>query len=424
MRQRRKRVALLHTTTGYEADDFIAAAGRLDIDVVLGNNHCAKLGDAWGDGALALKFRQPDKAAAALVAHGHEHGLDAIVAIGDQPLLVGALAASELGLPCNAPKAVAACRDKVVSRTRLRNAGLPVPWFERFSKDADPRDFAERVPYPCVVKPLGLSASRGVMRADDAPSFVTTFERLRTLLSTADVQVERNEVHDWVLVEAFIPGAEVALEGLLDNGRLRVLALFDKPDPLDGPTFEETIYVTPSRHPETVQQAIVTACEEAARALGLEHGPIHAELRLSPSGPMLLEIAARSIGGLCSRVLRFGLGMSLEEIILRHALGMPLTESAREEKAAAVMMIPVPRAGSFRGCSGVEQARAVLGVDDVVITAKIGQQLQPLPEGSTYVGFIFARGDTPAMAEAAVRDAFAELRFDITPELSLVEAAG
>ena len=216
-------------------------------------------------------------------------------------------------------------------------------------------------------------------------------------------------------MERFIPGVEVALEGLLNHGELNTLALFDKPDPLDGPFFEETIYVTPSRLPAETQRAIQVCAARAATALGLRDGPVHAELRLDAEGPLMLEIAARSIGGLCSRTLRFGTGLTLEEIILRHALGLPIESLEREGRAAGVMMIPIPRAGTLEGVEGLDEARAVPLIEDLTISAHTGEELVPLPEGHRYLGFIFSRADTPAQAEAALRQAHACLSFVIRP---------
>ena len=221
-----------------------------------------------------------------------------------------------------------------------------------------------------------------------------------------------------MLVEDYIPGAEVALEGLLDDGRLRTLALFDKPDPLDGPYFEETLYVTPSRLPAEAQAAIERAAAAAAASLGLRQGPIHAELRWNEGGAFLIEVAARSIGGLCSRTLRFGTDMSLEELILRQALGLPI-DAARQGRAGGVMMIPIPAAGHLRRVEGVDAAAAVPGVETVEITARMNHPLIPLPEGDSYLGFIFARGETPAEVEAALRAAHARLAFEIVPEMRM-----
>src|SRR4029453_15818547 len=254
--------------------------------------------------------------------------------------------------------------------------------------------------------------SRGVIRADSAAEFVKAWQRLSAILAEAEVQA-LGEGAGKILVEDFVPGVEVALEGMLTDGCLTTLALFDKPDPLDGPFFEETIYVTPSRLPESAQKAIADCAAQAARALGLTYGPVHVELRLNERGPWLIELAARSIGGLCSRTLSFGTGMSLEEIILRHALGMPIASLERDRRAAGVMMIPIPGAGVLEEVEGLDAARAVPPVEDVVSALPKGQEVVPLPEGSPYLGFIFSRAETPAAAEAALREAHRHLRFVI-----------
>jgi biotin carboxylase len=297
-------------------------------------------------------------------------------------------------------------------RQCLAAAGVPVPRFRRIALDEPPLRASRGVEYPCVLKPLALSASRGVIRANNADQFIAAFQRIQALLQRDDVSVAGDAAR-YLLAEQYVPGLEVALEGLLTKGDLHTLALFDKPDPLEGPFFEETIYVTPSRLPATVQDAIRKASAAACSALGLTEGPVHAELRLNDDGPWVLEVAARSIGGLCSRTLRFGTGLTLEEIILRHALNWPIASLEREQRAAGVMMIPIPRAGRLDGVRGVDDAKAVRHVDDVVISAHAGQTLVPLPEGWQYLGFIFARADAPADVEDALRIAHAQLRFDI-----------
>jgi biotin carboxylase len=309
---------------------------------------------------------------------------------------------------------VEAARDKFLQRGALRASGVPVPDFALHDLMLDPSSLAAGATYPCVLKPLRLAASRGVIRADDAAQFTAAFARIRRLLDGADVP-DCGPAGRQVLVEAFVPGVEVALEGLLDKGRLHVLALFDKPDPLDGPFFEETIYVTPSRLPEDAQHALADVAEDAAHAIGLTDGPVHAELRWNARGAWLIELAARPIGGRCSAAIRFGTDVTLEEVVLRHALGLPLPSLAREARAAGVMMIPVPgQGGVVRGVKGVDRARAVPGVDDVVITAT-GQKLVPWPEGSRYPGFIFARGARPEDVELALRAAHRQLEWELEP---------
>jgi biotin carboxylase len=289
---------------------------------------------------------------------------------------------------------------------------VPVPRFQLVELSDDPARAAQKVEYPCVLKPLMLSASRGVIRANDPREFIAAFERIAAILAEPDA-APPDGAHRALLVEEFVPGREIALEGLLVGGSLHVLAIFDKPDPLDGPFFEETIYVTPSRLPAATQARVAAVTRDACSALGLTEGPIHAELRVNERGPFVLEVAARSIGGLCARTLTFGTGLSLEDLILCHALGRPLESLERERRAAGVMMIPIPRAGCLVSVSGVEEARAVGAVEDVVITMHPGQEVIPLPEGWQYLGFIFARAETPAAVEGALREAHARLRFDI-----------
>jgi biotin carboxylase len=274
----------------------------------------------------------------------------------------------------------------------------------RYFEAAGPED-AACAPYPCVLKPLGLSASRGVIRAGDPGEFRAAYERIRRM---GEHRVQ---------VESYIPGREFAVEGLVTGGRLQVLAIFDKPDPMEGPYFEETIYTTPSRLPAEVQGELIAAVEEAVTALGLRHGPVHAELRHNQDGAWMLEAHARPIGGLCARALRFDAGMPLEELIVRHALGEDVRGVRREERAAGVMMIPIPRDGLYRSAEGVEAAAAVTGIEEVVLTAKEGQRLVPLPEGAAYLGFLFARAQTPEAVEMALRRSHAELRFEIATVL-------
>lgn len=416
----RKRLLLLCATTGYQTRAFVEAAARLGLEVVFGTDRCQVLEDPWQDGALPLRFENARESAAQIVDYARKNRLDAIVALGDRPTPTAAWACQELGLVHNLPEAAEACRDKYQSRQRLHAAGLRVPTFARFQLDDNPQAAASRVEFPCVLKPLALAASRGVIRADTPEQFVSAFERIRSLLRSPDVQVLREETSNFIQGERFIPGREVAVEALLERGRLKVLALFDKPDPLEGPLFEETLYVTPSRLGADAQEQIFAAVAQAANALGLCQGPLHAELRLNAEGPWILEVAARSIGGLCSRALRFDSGMSLEELIIRQALGMDVSGISRESNAAGVMMIPIPQAGIYERVDGLEAARQTPHIEDIVITAKLEQKLVPLPEGSSYLGFIFARGATPQFVEDVLRKAHAQLRFVIRATLPVV----
>ena len=422
----RDRVLLLMPTTTYRAEDFLEAARRMDVEVAIASDRCEVLAvdsPEAARGALPLRFEDPDAAARAIVEAARARPFAAVVPVDDATTVIAAKASEALGLKHNPIEAVLAARDKRRLRRALAAAGLPCPRFRVFPIAVDPHAAALEVShYPVVLKPAALSASQGVIRADDPAGFAAAFERIARLLRTPEIAVRRDPALEWIIAEEYIPGAEVALEGMLRGGELRVLALFDKPDPLEGPFFEETIYVTPSRLEAADQAALAGAAASAARALGLREGPIHAELRLNARGPWLIEIAARSIGGLCSRTLRFGAGVSLEELILAHALGRdaPL-ESERERRPAGVMMIPIPRAGLLRGVSGIDEARAVPGIEAVTITQKVGTGVVPLPEGAGYLGFIFARAETPAAVEAALREAHRRLRFQIAASLSAVD---
>ena len=408
------RLLLLIPTTSYRVADFMAAARRLDVEVVVGSNERPVLEQYAAGRTVTLDFTDLDRGAGQIAAFAHDHPLTAILGVDDETTLLAATASERLGLAHNTPESVAATRDKYRFRSALANAGPPAPTFQQFDLDDDPAQAAKGAPYPCVLKPVALAASRGVIRADDEAGFVVAFERIARILREPDV-AGFGEANQRILVESFIPGAEVALEGLLIRGRLRVLALFDKPDPLDGPFFEETIFVTPSRLPATVQERIAATVEQAIAALGLRDGPIHAELRVNANGVWPIEVAARSIGGLCSRVLRFGAGASLEELILGHALGRPLASLEREPRPAGVMMIPTPLAGTLRAVRGLDEARAVAGVDEATISIPLGHPVAPPPEGTRYLGFIFAHGDTPEAAEASLREAHGRLTFDIEP---------
>jgi biotin carboxylase len=407
------RLLLLLPTRTYRTEAFVDAAHTLGVDLVCASERPSTLETLSPDSLLTLDFDDPDAAARSVADWSRRRPLDAVVGVDDLTATVAAAIAERLGLRTSPVAAVAAARNKHEMRQCLAAAGVPVPRFRRIPLTDDPFTAARGVGFPCVLKPLSLSASRGVIRANTIDQFITAFRRIAALLGRDDVTVSGDAAR-FLLAEQYIPGLEVALEGLLVKGTLHTLALFDKPDPLEGPYFEETIYVTPSRLPEAVQRRIVTVTAQACAGLGLNEGPVHAELRVNDDGPWIIEVAPRSIGGLCSRTLRFGTGMSLEELILRHALGWPIDSLDRERRPAGVMMIPIPRAGRLEKVHGRELAVRVEGIEEVAITAHIGQELIPLPEGWQYLGFIFARADTPDAVEKALREAHAHLRFDIT----------
>jgi biotin carboxylase len=429
------RILILAATTGYQTRSFGDAAERLGVELVFATDRCHLLEDPWQDRAIAIKFHDEDASVAAVLETAGAHPIDGVLAVGDRPTVIAARVAAALGLPWHPIKGATAARHKRLTRERLRAAGLPVPWWVQTSVASQPstvNDLLAKVEgpvFPCVVKPVSLSGSRGVMRADDFESLAAAFERLRVLMRSPEVRAERDAAHEVALVEGFIPGREYAVEGLMHHGRLQVLAIFDKPEPLDGPFFEETIYVTPSSASEVDQARIVEGVTRAVQAIGLYHGPIHAECRVNTGGVFVLEAAARPIGGLCARALRFTEFtnphslISLEELLIRHAMGEPPAAWTRERQASGVMMIPIPRRGIYRGVEGVDAARLVEGIDDVRITAKADQLLVPLPEGASYLGFIFARRPAARLIVEALEQAHARLTFTIDPEFPVLTAA-
>ena len=406
------RILLLMATRTYRARAFLDAAARLALDVTVGSEVEHVLSGLAPGATLALDFKRPKAAVGQIREFVEQYPVDAVVGVDDDTTILAAMAAEALGLPHNTVESVKAARYKDLLRLVLSETDLNSPEFQLVDVDGDPVRVAERVPYPCVLKPLSLSASRGVIRADDPDQFAAAFREVVAILREAELE-EEDPAARQLLVESYIPGPEFALEGLLVDGNLTVLALFDKPDPLEGPYFEETIYVTPSRLPPASQQAIAAAVGKAALAIGLREGPIHAEARLNKQGPWIIEVAARSIGGLCSDALRFASDLSLEEIILRQAARREFGSLQRSPRPAGVMMIPIPRGGILHAVHGRAEAKAVPGIEEVTISIPFGQEVVPLPRGNRYLGFIHARGDPPEAVEAALREAHRRLEFDI-----------
>ena len=400
------RVLLLLPSATYRAPDFLAAARALGVEVVVASDRRQALSGVLGDRALTLDLREPERAAERIVRLADRSPLDAVVAADDGGVLAAAHACERLGLRGNPPTAAARTRDKAALREALAAAEVAQPEFRVVEPGADVAALAAEVGPPCVVKPLPLSASRGVIRADDPRGAAVAAERIRSILARSG----RDAAAERLLVERYEPGAEVAVEGLLVEGRLKVLAVFDKPDPLEGPYFEETLFVTPSRLPAETLRAVEESAGAAASALGLREGPVHAELRVGPGGRIaVLELAARTIGGLCARTLRFGLEVSLEELVLRHGLGLPLGGLQREVAAAGVMMLPIPKAGVLEEVRGQQEARALPGIAGLELSIRPGREVCPLPEGDRYLGFLFARAERPADVEASLRAAHSKL---------------
>src|SRR6266852_5586808 len=423
-----KRLLLFTAKLGYQTRSFEEAARKLGVQLIYVTDRCHQLEDPWGDRAIAVHFESPEGAAYTVMEAVRAQDVSGILALGDRPAAAAAYAARGLGVLHNHPAAVEACRSKLRMREVFRDARLNVPWFHKFPIAPTPEPSLLGISYPCVLKPLSLSASQGVVRANNREEFLAAATRIRRMLKSPEILATREPNLDQLFVEGYIPGREVAIEGLLTDGALSILAIFDKPDPLEGPYFEETIYVTPSRLPESGQRAIEKCAKDAVRALGLSHGPVHAEFRINEDGVWPLEVAPRPIGGLCARSLRFSLdGASepivLEELLIRHALELPGWNSPRERTASGVMMIPVPKSGILEGVSGEEASRSIPGITELSITARLHDAIAAWPEGSSYLGFLFARGSTPEKIEQALREAHEKLSFTITPGLPVEHPA-
>ncbi len=408
------RVLLLIPTASYRSADFLDAADRLGVDVLVGSDQEAVLESLSGGAAFAVDFDDPERGASEIAARTAARPVDAVVAVDGAGNLLAARAAEMLGLTHNPPAAVGRTRNKYRFREALAAAGAPHPAFRLVPLDADAGRIAREVGYPCVLKPLSLAMSRGVIRADGHNSFVDAFHRVAAIIAQPDAATP-GEAADHLLVESYVPGTEYALEGLIVEGRFRLLAVFDKPDPLEGPYFEETIYVTPAQVSGAERAAMIAGAQAAIDAVGLRDGPTHIDLRVNDQGVVILEVDARSIGGRCGRSLRFGDGMRLEEVILRHALGLPIESLDQAAAAGGVMMIPIPASGILRGVEGLEEASAIRGIEEVTISIALGHPVLELPEGGKYLGFIIGRGPQPEDVIASLRRAHAALRFEIEP---------
>ena len=407
------RVLFLMPTKTYRASAFLAAAEKLNIDAIVGSEQKQALEVFTPDRTLTLDFSDPEKAKKVIVEFAEKHSLNAIIPVDEDTAVIGSLACKALGLPHNSPESAIAAREKQRMREILIKAGLPSPDYTVFSTQEEPEELAQKLKYPCVLKPLFLSSSRGVIRANEPVEFVSAFKRIKKILAEAEIIKVDKKLSRQILVEKFVRGDEVAVEGIFTEGKLKILTIFDKPDALNGPYFEETIYVTPSRHPQEIQQQLENTITQASQAMGIKHGAVHAELRINQDGVWFIEIAARSIGGLCSKTLKFDADITLEELILRHAIGENIEKIAREKQAAGVMMIPIPELGILKKILGLKQAESVKGVDEIKITIPISQKVVPLPEGNKYLGFIFARSERPEEVEEILKRAHERLEFVI-----------
>lgn len=409
----RPRLLLLAPHSSYRIAPYLSAAQSLGVDVLVASTSEHSLVSAVAEG-LRIDLQHPELALTAILRAAQTTPFSGIIATDDSVVTLAAQVAQRLRLPHNSPQAMQLTQRKDLARARLAAHGVLVPGFVRIDLQGDIAQQAGTLRYPCVIKPLGLSGSRGVIRADTIEQAVSAIQRIAAIVAgLGDEQQAR-----YLLAEDYLPGVEVALEGMLHNGKLRVLALFDKPDPLQGPYFEETYYITPSRLAEPQQALVRQRVSQACAAYGLRHGPIHAELRLNihhgQDEAWIIEVAARTIGGQCAQLLKQGTGYGLEALVIAHAIGktLPLQNMT---SAAGVLMIPIPQAGILRRVEGLSAARRVEHILDIEIFVREGYELVPLPEGAAYLGFIFAQAPEPAEVESALREAHAHLNFVTAP---------
>ncbi len=408
---------LLLPSMSYRGEAFLEAAHKVGVALTVAGDAPPEFLKQAPDSFLQLDLYNARIAIPTVLEFAKTSPIDVVLGVNDGTAVLAATISEALGLQANSINSVRAASNKQTMRSLLQQEGLPCPNFLVVEIDEQPENVIPKVTFPCVLKPLTLSGSCGVIRADDPESFQNAFSRIVHLLKSFE-RAKQEEAGRQILIEDFIPGIEVALEGLLTKDTFHPLALFDKPDPLDGPYFEETIYVTPSRLPPATQTRITESLAKAARAIGLREGPVHGELRINDQDIWVIEVAARSIGGKCSRMLEFGTGKSLEELILLHALGQDLPSLDLTKSAGGVMMIPIPQEGILERIDGQKEAGGVPGVEELVITVEPGEHLIPLPEGKRYLGFILARGEQPEEVEETLRASHRQLTVLMKPQAS------
>ena len=363
---------------------------------------------------ITVDFGAPGAAFSTVLDGLGDEPVACVLATDDVCVTLANRIAAHYGLAHNRPEAARLTQRKDLGRAALARAGCNTPAFQVVAfEDADPRRID--IDFPLVVKPLSLSGSRGVIRVDDPAQFVAARDRVRAIVEHS---ASRGYAADHLLLEEYLDGDEYAIEGFMIAGRFQPLTIFDKPEPLTGPYFEETYYVTPSRLPAPRRRALIDEVARCCAAYGLSQGPVHAEARLTARGPVLLELAARTIGGQCGQLIEFSLGHPLEELVI---LGLcdRLPPASGQTDAAGVLMIPITEAGILHRVEGLTDALQTPWVRDVEIHIAPGYELRPLPEGSSYLGFIFAQGPDPETTYRALRAAHARLRFVTRPRWRL-----
>ena len=407
----RDRVLVIAPHGSYRTVPFIKAANNLNVDVLIASQGEHSIVSDYAKG-LHVDFNDPEQAIKIILSEASKQSFSGIIGTDDMTTELASQVAEKLSLPHNDPKAVNIAQRKDLARLSLKKSEVNIPEFDLLTTTKSLEEQNIHVEFPAVIKPVALSASRGVIRVNNELELQQAVERVQTML-LEERQIEQS-VRELLLLEEFIPGKEVAIEAMLHNGKLDVLAIFDKPDPLNGPFFEETYYITPTSFSKKIQQEIKKTIFESCHAYGLSEGPIHAECRINDKGVWVLEVAARTIGGMCGRLLSVGTGHSLEELVLLHAMGKRV-EIKTVESAAGVLMIPIPSAGILKRVEGLLEAQRIPYISELSIEVREGYELVPLPEGTSYLGFIFSEAPTVEQVEQALRDAHSCLNIVIAP---------
>lgn len=402
-------VILIIPSASYRTSAFINAVEKLDLKVLVISDKSQVFSGKYPDNLLIMNFHHWNDRLDEISQWSERNGLKAVIGVDEESIVLAANLSKFLKVEHNSVESVLLTKDKYLMRIELKKAEVNSPWFKRFSIHDSTNKIINEISLPCVIKPTFLSASRGVIRVNTIKELANGIKTINELFSLEEIRERGGEKSDWILVEEYIPGKEVAIEGIVSEGKLKVLALFDKPEPLEGPTFEETIIVTPSALSEKNQLSLFETAQNAVKALGIVMGPVHVEVRINSSGNYILECASRSIGGLCSKVLEFQGGMSLEELILRSYLGRNVEKSKLTGFARGVMMMPTEKMGILKEMRGVEDALNVKGVTDLQITVKPGEKLEPLPKGDRYLGFIFAEDKDQELVIKALKKAWLKI---------------
>ena len=402
-------VILIIPSASYRSNAFMNAADKLDLKILVVTDNSQVFSDQFPDNIITMNFDHWTEKLDEISEWSDRFNLMAVIGVDEESILLAAIFSQYLGIEHNSIESVMRTTNKLLMRFELKKARMNCPWFRSFSIEKLPDDIIEEINFPCVIKPTFLSASQGVLRVNNEQEFKEGFQILTDLLSQKKIKKRGGEEANYIMVEEYIPGNEVSIEGIVSQGKLKILAIFDKPEPLEGPTFEETIFVTPTTLSGSMQSSLYETAQQAMETLGIVKGPVHIEVRINSNGNYILECASRSIGGMCSKILEFQGGMSLEELILRSSLGRNIEKSNLSDTAKGVMMMPIKNSGKLKEMRGVEEAISVDGITDLQITIKPGEMLDPLPKGDRYLGFLFAEGKNQEMVIKDLKNAWSKI---------------